>query len=128
MNRLQKNTEQYFSSKEKKPFDRVRTAESFKNLQEVKKSREANSGSPISHRPVRKDVASHSRQEESFSHSPARPRVDQKTLHKTNELFIAKLVFDALDHVASIWQQSIMFLGKRRNHFKTRHHGICWHE
>lgn len=97
--RLKKEAEDYLSTKEKKQFDRFRTPDSFRHSQEIKKGRDTNSLSPISHLPVRKEVSPEVRKVETYSRSPPEAKIDQQKVKKHNELFIAKLVFDALDHV-----------------------------
>ena len=98
-----KDTETYLDSKSKKSFERFKSPESYKKTQERTK---LNLGpdSPISHLAnprdelITQNFEKENRQTNLQSNSQKGP--SKRKVQEINELFILKLVFDALNHVS----------------------------
>jgi len=98
--RLQADTSVYFEDKVKKKFERFQSPESHSKSQERKNNRNI-VDSPISHLPIKEqeNMKEQFEKENRQNNFQTMNKVNKRKLHEINELFIIKLVFDALNHV-----------------------------
>ena len=101
---MQDDAENYFESKEKKDFDRVKTASSFMKIQEFKEMNNSHSSVVFTHNPVTHYAIEeeNENQEANKILGNTRKKESNSNFKDVNELFILKLVFDAMDKVILI--------------------------
>jgi len=100
--KLKNESTAYFEEKEKKKFERFKSPESFKKSQEHLAKKEI-TDFPLSHLAIHhassENLTGKENRQNNYQPSPSElNRVNKKKLKEINELFIIKLVFDALNH------------------------------
>lgn len=104
--RLKDDTEEYYKSKEKKKFERHTSPASLRKSQD---KFDPSSGAPISHLPIIHDekTSKQLEKENKQNNLPAEKKVNKRKVQEINELFIIKLVFDALNHVIELYLRTL---------------------
>jgi len=95
--KLKNESTAFFEEKEKKKFERFKGPESFKKSQDFLAKKEITEF-PLSHLAVNNTSTTEKENRQNNYQPSELNRVNKKKLKEINELFIIKLVFDALNH------------------------------
>lgn len=101
---LKDETEEYYKSREKRKFERHTSPSTLRKTEQDKYDPLRGSTAPISHLPIIPDEKKENRQTNLPTKSPEK-KVNKRKVQEINELFIIKLVFDALNHVIESYLQ-----------------------